>query len=496
MAEAAALALEATLAPAQRNVRQCLEWIGFTAVQRARICEDSFQDLEDFLSRSEKDIRSLEERFAKRTPVAQRVVFGQRKTKLLIAMTHWVKDFRRVDLSPTIAGLNEASFIALLNKASRRDEVRQEEIKNSEAVLKEASPGPLETESKWHDWEQAMENYLSSTYGVDGVPLSYVIRDNDAPDRMTAFSDFNERATACAPLSGAAFDADKRRVHQLMVSFTQGQLSEDWIKPVKRLKNGREDMKRLRAHFSGEGNASRRIAIAERLRDTLFYKNERAMTFELFCNKAQKMFNIFEQQNEPWTEEMKVRFFLKKVQHPQLEAVVESLKTRFSTDPPGTITIPLCANHIAAAVSELPDYFASNRNISEIDTAVAGAPETGVRLDDGSIWTGFYPNWSQLTAKEKVEVFDERRRKRGEKGKDRSADSDEMTEKYKTELSHLKSALQKRNRKIAALTKGEGVEGDSELDGGGNDDSNGDEGGDAGNVFGGKREKKKAKSGN
>ena len=78
------------------------------------------------------------------------------------------------------------------------------------------------------------------------------------------------------------------------------------------------------------------------------------------------MFNIFEQQNEPWTEEMKVRFFLKKVQHPQLEAVVESLKTRFSTDPPGTITIPLCANHIAAAVSELPDYFASNRNISEI----------------------------------------------------------------------------------------------------------------------------------
>ena len=249
MAEAAALAVEATLAPAQQNVRQCLNWIGFIAVQRARVCEDSFQDLDDFLSRSEKDIRTLEERFARRTPAAARVVFGQRKTKLLIAMTHWVKDFRRIDLSPTIAGLNEASFIALLNKAARRDEVRQEEIKSSEAVLQEASPGPLETESKWHEWEQAMENYLSSTYGVDGVPLSYVIRDNDAPDRMTAFTDFNERAIACAPLSGAAFDADKRRVHQLMVSFTQGQLSEDWIKPVKRLKNGREDMKRLRAHF-------------------------------------------------------------------------------------------------------------------------------------------------------------------------------------------------------------------------------------------------------
>ena len=148
------------------------------------------------------------------------------------------------------------------------------------------------------------------------------------------------------------------------------------------------------------------------------------------------------------------------------------------------MTIPFCANHIATTVLELPDYFSNNRNISKIDTTIAGAPETGVRLDDGSIWTGFYPNWSQLTAKEKVEVFDERRRKRGEKGKDRSADSDEMTEKYKTELSHLKSALQKRNRKIAALTKGEGVEGDSDPSGGSNDG----EGDDAGNAFGGERE--------
>ena len=92
-------------------------------------------------------------------------------------------------------------------------------------------------------------------------------------------------------------------------------------------------MKRLRDHFPGEGNATRRIAVAERLRDTLFYKNERSMTFEVFCHKVQKMFNIFEQQKEPMTEEAKVRFLLKKVQHPQLEAVVESLKSRMTTDP-------------------------------------------------------------------------------------------------------------------------------------------------------------------
>ena len=115
-----------------------------------------------------------------------------------------------------------------------------------------------------------------------------------------------------------------------------------------------------------------------------------------------------------------------------------------------------------------------------------------MRLDDGSIWTGFYPNWSQLTAKEKVEVFDERRRKRTEKKKDKDDDNSEMTEKYKTELSHLKSALQKRNRKIAALQKGDDVQEDGDSDGDNVDGENDD----AGNAFGGKREKKRAKSKN
>ena len=64
---------------------------------------------------------------------------------------------------------------------------------------------------------------------MDGVPLSYVIREKDAPDHVTVFTDFTDKCVACAPLSGAAFDADKRKVHQMLVSFTQGELSEDWL---------------------------------------------------------------------------------------------------------------------------------------------------------------------------------------------------------------------------------------------------------------------------
>ena len=130
--------------------------------------------------------------------------------------------------------------------------------------------------------------------GVTGVPLSYVVRENEAPERDGTFESFNERAIACSPLSGACFQADARKVHQLLKSFLQTESAEQcWIKPIARKQSRRLDMKSLRDHYSGEGNTSRRIAVAERIRDTLHYKSERAMQFSSFLEKLQKMFNIF-----------------------------------------------------------------------------------------------------------------------------------------------------------------------------------------------------------
>ena len=46
--------------------------------------------------------------------------------------------------------------------------------------------------------------------------------------------------------------------------------------------NGRIDMSALRAHYQGEGNTTRRIAEAERLRDYLQYRNERGISFTFY----------------------------------------------------------------------------------------------------------------------------------------------------------------------------------------------------------------------
>ena len=80
--------------------------------------------------------------------------------------------------------------------------------------MKEASPEPLVSEVKWHEWELAFVSYLSSEFEADGASLSYVIRNNEIPDPDEVYPDLTKKCVACAPLQGPTYDADKRQVHQ------------------------------------------------------------------------------------------------------------------------------------------------------------------------------------------------------------------------------------------------------------------------------------------
>ena len=75
-----------------------------------------------------------------------------------------------------------------------------------DTISKAADPGKFKDEKKWPDWEPAFVNYLSMIPGVWGVPLSYVVRENTAPDHETDFgNDFITCSIACAPLDDASF---------------------------------------------------------------------------------------------------------------------------------------------------------------------------------------------------------------------------------------------------------------------------------------------------
>ena len=251
---------------------------------------------------------------------------------------------------------------------------------------------------------------------MKGVPLSYVVRANEDPDHEMDFEgDFVARSIACTPLNNATFHADARKVHQLLMNFLVEESAAQWIKTLASRVNGRLDMEALRNHYGGEGNASRCIATAEKLRETLHYKSERSMPFSTFLDRMQKMFNIFQEEGEELTENAKVRELLKRVQNNQLQDTVKALRVRFDID---GISYTEAANHLTSAVSELPEYQLARR-VSSLKRIRGGGLEKGknkfkrdsIYADDGTIFTGYYSNWISLPKEDRDKVIAERKKK-------------------------------------------------------------------------------------
>jgi hypothetical protein len=445
----------------------------------------------------EKDIRDLAESYGRRTIGDGRFIFGICRIKYLIGLVHWVQDFARINGTPdmTVFNGNPVAFRTELDLAYHRADVRKVESDQADTVSKAADPGKFKDERKWAEWEPAFVNYISTIQGVNGVPLSYVVREKEESDVDGTFESFNERSIACATLTGVIFQADARKVHQLLKSFLQAETAEQWIKPLAKKQNGRADMIALRNHYSGEGNTSRRIATAEKLRETLHYKNERALPFSTFLDKLQKMFNIFEEENEEITEPAKVRMLLQKVQHPQLQTSVDALRVRSAID--GRLTFTVCANHLSAQVSELPDP-QTPRKVSSTGSsnkakkgneakrlrgggANAGGKRDGIHMPDGSVWTGFYAEWDELSQEDRQTVIDTRASNKAKGGRGRKVAE---VGSAKT-LKDIKSQVAALKRKLASLKSGKAEPGGTDSD----DDDVPDN---AGDSFGG-RQKKKAK---
>ena len=343
------------------SLRQILHWIGFrTTAQQDNMILDSFSSYIDLQGLDSKDVDKMRTEFAARTQALGKIVFGTNRTKFIKSLIHWIMDFYRVSAIPSIVGLNEVTFKASLRAAEVRDGIRKS-LKD-QSLPSSADPGILKLEKHWKEWEEKFVNYTRFHIGALGVPLSYVIRENDVADTTGLHPDFINKTIACAPLTGEYYDADKVVVFNMLVSFTTGQPSGDWIKTTLRHSDGRRSMKALQTHFAGEGNASRTLADADRLKETLHYKNERAMTFETFLTNLQKMFNIYDKENEVVPEDQQVRILFKKIKNKDLEIAVNALKAQATT---GTnITYTMATNHLSAAVSQLPEYLSRQRNVS------------------------------------------------------------------------------------------------------------------------------------
>ena len=167
------------------DIDTILEYCGFEDEKdRANIAEDGFESFDDILTLADKDMTSLAKCFAERTSANGRIIFGFRRTNVLKATVHRIQDFGRISKTPSLEGIpNMDTFKDSIEKARQRAQICKHNSEESDALSKASNPGKLKRQKDWLIWSRGLINYLSTILGQDGVPLSYVIRDDDAPDR-------------------------------------------------------------------------------------------------------------------------------------------------------------------------------------------------------------------------------------------------------------------------------------------------------------------------
>ena len=444
---------------------QVLVWIGYDVVQ-AQVLEAELGDLATMGSARSAEIADVLKTYATRTIAAGRITSGLVRIKRMQALAHWVRDFKRVNREVTIDGLEAETFLDALSVSEERARARESDKDTAEARAKEATPGKLTSEKDWEKWETRLVNQLSILQGVLGVPLVYVIREED-PDPYRMYGTFTEECIANCPTSGPSFEADARTVHQLIESYTSGKTSEVWVKRLCKYHNGRMDMAALCAHFRGEGNQSRCILDAETLRDTLCYSCKSTMPFALFLAEVQKMFNLSEQIGEPYTEGAKLRFLFDKVQNQELKHPLEAVRTLVSMNP-DSFTFTSAANHLSALVKPR-----AKRELAAVTFNGDDGGDTAPILKNGQIHTGYYSNWRELSKENKNLVLAER---------DKLGKKPSNTYGGKSGKK-LKKTVHKLRKKIAALKRKNTSDGTSE------DDDDGEPVNNSGNAFGGRSEK-------
>jgi len=273
--------------------------------------------------------------------------------------------------------------------------------------------------------------------------------------------------------------ADRITVFNMLVSFTTGQPSHDWIKSTLRFSDGRKSIKALRDHFEGEGNASRNKNGADRLKDSLHYKSERSMTFENFLSQCQKMYSIYGKEGEPMPDDAKTCVLFKRVQHSGLRGAIETLRAQMTAGV--AVSYTMAANHLSTAVSELPEYLHKNRNVSSVARQGRNNNENsdGIYNSDGTIKTGHIPNWRNLSPTER----DLEKQERKKTGKDRNENMGSNLKSDGNRIKQLTASNKKMKRRIKALKRSNKKSG--------SDNGDPDTDMDAGDTFGGKASKRK-----
>ena len=94
-------------------------------------------------------------------------------------------------------------------------------VRDAEVNAKATAPVQFKPDIDWNDWKPTFINYLHQIPGRSGIPLDYVIRDNELL-AIAETGDILLDYAMMAPLQGVPFDNDNPKVANFIRKLVVG----------------------------------------------------------------------------------------------------------------------------------------------------------------------------------------------------------------------------------------------------------------------------------
>lgn len=284
----------------------------------------------------------------------------------LKAMKHWVRTENAKGRVPdpadfTLEVAQKHRAILTANRSKDKTEVE--------------SPGELKGAKHWKMWLEQLDNYFSQQLGENGIPLSYVIRKQDAAEEPgTVYETFIEEMAALVILEGEGYNADNERVWIKLKELTLNGPAWNYAQPFERTKDGRGAFKAMRNHFEGPATINARLNEAMQTIETLTYRGEsKHYTFESYVQKRLEAHRTVVDcgENSMLSPGYKVRALLNGIDVPtssRMEAAMAHIKgtTDLLQDFDATV------NYLKGAIDSITQSGKKPRNLSSLGREPGG----------------------------------------------------------------------------------------------------------------------------
>ena len=468
--------------------------MGFPGVQarNAIIADFLSEGLEGLQRMSDEEVRDTCAGYAKRDDGNFPVMLTPIQKQRMKSLVYWVKDQVRVGRPLSFADDVEAPDLReMLAESLERERRRKEQKKDGESYLDSTFNTKLKSTAQWEKWLEELETTLCQIIGSKGVPLSYVIRTEEAAV-YDETKTYDENVTQAVTLTGTEFTQDARTVHKIiMKNIHEDSDAYTYVKTLIRHRDGRRDIKALRERYASDATKQGIINKAKASLQTLRYKNERSFPFEKFSAKLQQAYDELEDSGRPVNNGDIVDELWDRIQSTDLQMYVASLKVEHQKNPRD---YKLILQDIAAEAGKhkTVTFAPGTRGVSATYTRNGPCPTKGVHTSDGSIFIGSYDNakWKSEAVKQYHEEIIQAR------GKDGGGSFNGGGNKFSRAEKRRANAIKRNNKKLksleaqisAAKTRLQSLKETEDTGADKTDDS----GNNAGDAFGGKRSKSKA----